>query len=125
MKTTLKEFLTNGQLGEITLKTTPHQVRQLLGEPPDWGFSKFKNKAALWKYGTLQLGFANDQVTFLALYYHDHSCLPLELNVVGYFPTKQTACQEFRKYLWCEQLDYQVDRDLRTHNYVWLWEQLV
>ena len=112
MKTTFKEFITTGKLGPITLHTPRCHVRQLLGEPQDWGYSKFKNGASLWKYGDLQLGFAHDEVHFIGVYYHHHSGLPQRLNVVGYFPAVQSPLCEVKRHLCIEHIDYQVEPNL-------------
>lgn len=111
MRISLKDFLLTGKLGMIALGITREEISRSLGEALDWTFDVPKARATLWKYGGLQIGFDNDKVTLMGMYFSNEFIVP-NVELEGYFPTGHTTSQEFMDFLRSEKIDYQVDASL-------------
>ena len=59
----LVKFLRNATFGEISLRMTSAQVRDILGKPHD---TSFRNPP-IWKYGDLEIAFREDKVWLISL----------------------------------------------------------
>ena len=54
------EFLRTGDFGGIRLGMTRQEVREILGEPPNWSITRKRKRsemAAVWKYGSIEIYF--------------------------------------------------------------------
>ncbi len=64
IKIDFRDFLKTGQFGPVQLGMTQDEVRQLLGNPQDWG-------GQIWKYDEMEFHFG-DQERRLWLIWCDH-----------------------------------------------------
>lgn len=105
VRTSLKDFLTSGHLGAITLGMTQEEVRDVLGEPEAMSLPDLE-PAVIWKYGSLEVTFFPEEgLHLIAFKLNDVLRLPRTLTVLGYMPTPRTSLQEFRDYLHTNGID--------------------
>lgn len=113
---TLRQFLTSGQIGLLSVGTTRQATLDMLGEPDHWserdeiGWKvEGRNRAAVWYYGVLRIYFASDCIRRLVFCPEAGKTLPAGLNFSGYFPDHDTTPQAFIQYLEQNDLDYHKD----------------
>lgn len=56
------DFLRSANLGGIKLGMNRQELRELLGDPPDWSVTPRRKRAeiaAIWKYGSIEFYFAD------------------------------------------------------------------
>ena len=107
IKITLKEFLTEGRLGDIVFGIEKRDLQQVLGYPD--AFSDPKSMRQIWKYGSLQVSFENNILDFIGIYFQNQERLPAQLEITGYFPTKLAGFTEFKQYLTQEGIPFEVN----------------
>jgi hypothetical protein len=93
-------FLRTGSLGGISLGMRRTQVETLLGEPDDWGPApKDLFHAPIWKYGSIELYFAEDDL--LEMIFADDfpliasPALPFEVGIISH----EQTLDEMQDYL--------------------------
>jgi hypothetical protein len=58
LKISMREFLSSGAFGPLTVGMSRAQVRATLGEPHDWSIqSRQARLPAIWKYGVVEFHF--------------------------------------------------------------------
>lgn len=112
----LREFLTSGTLGPMTIGLSPVEVQRLLGDPWEVGGT---SKQRIWKYGSIQLGFHRDKATrtealsFIGVYFRDGNLtLPEAISSQGWSPSLQTTKEDFIRFLKEQEIGYSEDRQL-------------
>jgi hypothetical protein len=116
VKTSLKEMLLTGQIGELKADLEREQVREIMGNPETWsviGKHKREDNAAIWKYGLLEYSFGDS--SYIDLEIHSHSkddALPENIQIEGYFPNSATSLEEFEEFLEKNQLEAIRDKKL-------------
>jgi len=80
------DFLRTANFGGIKLGMTRQQLREILGELPDWSVTKRRrrpNVAAIWEYGSIEFYF-EEQTDNLCMIFSDHfplmGCEALDLD---------------------------------------------
>jgi hypothetical protein len=106
LKTTLKEMLKMGQIGELKPKLERSQVREIMGNPETWD-AVDEASSGIWKYGILEYSFG---IPYIALEIHSRSDkLPQNIQIAGFFPNNNTSLKEFEEFLEANQLQASVD----------------
>jgi hypothetical protein len=97
--TTLRDFLSIGQLGSVYFGMSKDRIIQVLGEPND---RSMQRNPEIWKYGSLQLVFHREKgethssLAFIGLYFNrSQDALPPALALSGWWPTENTTREEF------------------------------
>ena len=124
----LKEFLTEGRLGPITLGLERDRIISLIGEPDHWSeksAGQSKEEATRWRYGCMFIGFlkrrgiqrkglsvrpivtVESDVTAMGLYFNTGYPLPEVFHAEGYFPHGETKLTEFETYLRNEAIEFE------------------
>jgi hypothetical protein len=116
LKTSLKEMLETGQIGELKLDLSHEEVREIMGEPPLWGGRSLKykkrdakeaNDAPLWRYDDLEYSFS--PLLYIMLEFeHDNSSLPENIQIDEWFLSTQTALETVKKYLDEQKFQYSI-----------------
>lgn len=107
----IEQFLQSGNLGALHLGLTRNDVRRLLGEPPDYSEKSWKNE--IWKYGSLQVAFSEDSLSFIGLYFEDGELnLPSTMVRNGEFNLKENRVESFEQFLLANGIDFTVDDGL-------------
>ena len=104
----IKEFLQSGNLGALRLGLTRNDVRGLLSDPPD-----YSENDDIWKYGSLQLTFSENSLSFIGLYFEDGVLhLPSTLVQAGKLTLMETSVESLERLLTGNGIEFTVDKDL-------------
>lgn len=58
----LHQFARSGRLGPLAIGVSRQSLVRTLGPPTDWGVGGSADVAGIWKYGDMELHFADDEV---------------------------------------------------------------
>ncbi len=118
----LEKFSEFGELGDLCLKMNRNEVVNTVGEPTDWGgdkHHKHSSSAPIWKYGSVQIWFDDDQVSFIGIYYSYGFDLPFSYNKYSNrFPKEDTSLADLVRYLHANSIEYQIDPELTFPNQI-------
>jgi hypothetical protein len=111
------DFLRTANFGGITLGITREQVRQWLGEPPDWSVTRRRKRpeiAEIWRYGSIEFYFA-DWTDILRMIFSDH--FPLKgtttLELDPWILNQSRSLQDTLSLLAQANMQYQLTTDSR------------
>src|SRR5688572_15936433 len=108
LKTSLKEMLETGQIGELKPNLERSKVREIMGNPERWSSvsideAKSEDDAVIWHYGILEYRF--DIQRIILKIYITHNSLPNNIQLQGFFPNSNTSLKEFEEFLEQNQIE--------------------
>ncbi len=114
MKFSLAEMFKTGLFGVLSLGASRIDVLAHIGEPETWSVSRRSEKrdrAAVWKYGSLQIGFTNEgEATYYGLYLDENPVFPATLQIADDFPASNEPLEQFQKFLDKHKIDFEIDK---------------
>lgn len=111
----LRDFLITGHIGDLSSGISREQVIEIIGEPETWSVnskSKKRDRAGIWKYGSLEIWFDKSGTTeAIWLYPAKNGKIWESIGFTGFYPDTNTDLADFEKYLRLEQLTFTYDQD--------------
>ena len=65
IEVSLLDFAKTGKLGPIYLGQSRIEVNSILGDPPLWGTQKYMSVSSIWRYGDIEIYFADEVVDMI------------------------------------------------------------
>lgn len=117
----LDDLLTKGCFGEVCFGSSREEVINLMGKPQAWDHQKRYQKAWIWRYGSVEFGFSdNNEVNFIGVYFSKDSVFPPEATPVGYFPSSHTDFEQFANHIRENDIEFQIMPELTFGNQICL-----